>query len=58
VIKVKNLRRQRHKRFVAIAQQLGDSDDVKDFEKVFQKAFKIAFEDVARSKDTTRRRTS
>jgi hypothetical protein len=48
---------ERHKRFVAIAQQLGASDDVKDFEKAFQKAFKIAFEDVARSKDTTRRRT-
>jgi hypothetical protein len=45
-----------------MAQQLGASDDVKDFEKAFQeafqKAFKSGFEHVARSKDTTRRRTS
>jgi hypothetical protein len=49
---------ERHSRFVATAQQLGASDDVKDFQKAFQKAFKNAFEHVARSKDTTRRRTS
>jgi hypothetical protein len=49
---------ERHNRFLAMAQQLGASDDVKDFEKAFQKAFKSAFEPVARSKDTTGRRTS
>jgi len=41
-----------------MAQQMGASDDVKEFEKAFQKAFKSAFENVARSKDTTKRRTS
>ena len=34
----------RHNRFVAMAQQVGASDDVKDFEKAFQKAFKNAFD--------------
>ena len=48
---------ERHNRFVAMAQQLGASDDVKDFQKAFQKAFKNALEHVARSKDMTRRRT-
>jgi hypothetical protein len=49
---------ERHNRFLAMAQQLGASDDVRDFEKAFQKAFKSAFEPVARSKETTRRRRS
>jgi hypothetical protein len=49
---------ERHNRFLAMAQQMGASDDVKEFEKAFQKAFKSAFENVARSKDTTKRRTS
>ena len=49
---------ERHSRFVATAQQLGASDDVKDFEKAFQKAFKNAFEKIACRKDATRRRTS
>jgi hypothetical protein len=48
----------RHNRFVAMAQQVGASDDVKDFEKAFQKAFKSAFEKMACRKDATRRRTS
>ena len=46
---------ERHNRFIAMAQQLGASDDVKDFEKAFQKAFKSAFENIARWKDSTRR---
>ena len=49
---------ERHNRFVAMAQQVGASDDVKDFEKAFQKAFKNAFEKIACRKDATRRRTS
>jgi hypothetical protein len=56
--KPKSTDAERHKRFVAMAQQPGASDDVKDFEEAFQKAFKSAFEHVARAKDTTRRRTS
>jgi hypothetical protein len=55
--KPKSTDAERHKRFVAMAQQLGASDDVKDFEDAFQRAFKSAFEHVAR-KDTPRRRTS
>jgi hypothetical protein len=49
---------ERHHRFVAMAQQVGASDDVKDFEKAFQKAFKNAFEKMACRKDATRSRTS
>jgi hypothetical protein len=49
---------ERHNRFLAMAQQVGASDDVKDFEKAFQKAFKNAFEKIACRKDATRRRTS
>jgi hypothetical protein len=48
----------RHNRFVAMAQQVGASDDVKDFEKAFQKAFKNAFEKIACRKDAPRSRTS
>jgi hypothetical protein len=49
---------ERHNRCVAMAQQVGASDDVKDFEKAFQKAFKNTFEKIACRKDATRRRTS
>ena len=49
---------ERHNRFVAMAQKVGASDDVKDFEKAFQKAFKNAFEKMACRKDATRRQTS
>jgi hypothetical protein len=49
---------ERHNRFLAIAQQVGASGDVKDFEKAFQKAFKNAFDKIAYRKDATRRRTS
>jgi hypothetical protein len=49
---------QRHNRFLAIAQQVGASDDVKDFDKAFRKAFKNAFDKIACRKDATRRRTS
>ena len=49
---------ERHNRFVAMAQQLGASDDVKDFEKAFQKAFKNTFDKIACRKDATRRRAS
>ena len=48
----------RHDRFVAMAQQVGASDDVKDFEKAFQKAFKNAFDKIACQKDAARRRPS
>jgi hypothetical protein len=37
----------RYDRFVAMTQQLGALDDLKNFEKTFQKAFKSAFENVA-----------
>jgi hypothetical protein len=37
---------ERHDRFVAMTQQIGALDDVKNFEKAFQKAFKSAFENV------------
>jgi hypothetical protein len=49
---------ERHNRFVAMAQKVGDSDDAKDFEKAFQQAFKNAFEKIACRKDATRSRTS
>jgi hypothetical protein len=49
---------ERHYRLVATVQQVGVSDDAKDFEKAFQKAFKNAFEKIACQKDATRRRTS
>ena len=49
---------ERHNRFVAMTQQIGALDDVKDFEKAFQKAFKNAHENIACWKDATRRRTS
>jgi hypothetical protein len=39
----------RYDRFVAVRQQIGALDDVKNFERAFQKAFKSAFEDVGRS---------
>ena len=45
---------ERHNRFIAMAQQVGASDDVEDFEKAFQKAFKNAFEKIACRKDATR----
>jgi hypothetical protein len=48
----------RHDSFVAMAQQVGTSDDVKDFEKAFQRAFKNAFEKIACRKDATRRPAS
>jgi hypothetical protein len=35
---------ERRDRFVAMTQQIGALDDVKNFEKAFQKAFKSAFE--------------
>jgi hypothetical protein len=38
---------ERHNRFLAIAQQVGASDDAKDFDKAFQKAFKNAFDKIA-----------
>jgi len=41
---------ERYDRFVAMTQQIGALDDVKNFEKAFQKAFKSAFEDVAWSR--------
>jgi hypothetical protein len=41
-LKVSNVAR--HDRFVAMTQQIGAVDDVKDFERAFQKAFKNAFE--------------
>ena len=37
---------ERRDRFVAMTQQTGALDDVKNFEKAFQKAFKSAFENV------------
>jgi hypothetical protein len=46
---------ERHKRFAALAQEVGVSDDVKDFEKAFKKAFEKAFEKVARRKDANNR---
>ena len=46
---------ERHKRFAALAQEVGVSDDVKDFEKAFKKAFEKAFEKVARRKDANSR---
>ena len=49
---------ERHNRFVAMAQEIGALDDVKDFEKAFQKAFKNAYKNIACWKDATRRRTS
>jgi hypothetical protein len=39
---------ERHNRLVAMAQKVGASDDVKDFEKAFQKAFRDALESVPR----------
>jgi hypothetical protein len=36
----------RYDRFVAMTQQIGALDDLKNFEKAFQKAFKSAFENV------------
>jgi hypothetical protein len=41
---------QRHDRFVAMTQRIGALDDVKNFEKAFQEAFKSAIENVACSK--------
>jgi hypothetical protein len=41
--KVSNV--QRYDRFVAMTQQIGAIDDVKNFEKAFQKAFKSAFKE-------------
>jgi hypothetical protein len=41
-----------------MAQQVGASDDVKDFEKAFKKAFKNAFDKIACQKDAARRRPS
>jgi hypothetical protein len=35
---------ERYDRFVAMTQQIGALDDVKNFEKAFRKAFKDAFE--------------
>jgi hypothetical protein len=46
-LKVSNV--DRYDRFVAARQQIGALDDVTNFERAFQKAFKSAFEDVARS---------
>jgi hypothetical protein len=36
---------ERYDRFVAMTQQIGALDDVKNFEKAFQKAFKSAFKE-------------
>ena len=41
---------ERHDRFVAMTQRIGALDDVKNFEKAFQEAFKSAIENVACSK--------
>ena len=38
---------ERRDRFVAMTQQIGALDDVKNFEKAFQKTFKSAFENVS-----------
>jgi hypothetical protein len=46
-LKVSNV--DRYDRFVAARQQIGALHDVTNFERAFQKAFKSAFEDVARS---------
>jgi hypothetical protein len=40
--KVSNIERYEH--FAAMTQQIGAPDDVKNFERAFQKAFKSAFE--------------
>jgi hypothetical protein len=37
----------RHDRFVAMMQQMGALDDMNNFQKAFQMAFKKAFEDAA-----------
>lgn len=41
---------ERYDRFVAMTQQIGALDDVKNFEEAFQKAFRSAIENVACSK--------
>ena len=48
----------RHDRFVAMTQQIGALDDVKNFENAFQKAFKSAFENGARWKRPAGDRTN
>ena len=40
----------RYDRFAAVRQQIGALDDVKNFERAFQKAFKSALEDIDRSR--------
>jgi hypothetical protein len=49
---------ERHDRFVAMTQQTGALDDVKDFEKAFHKAFKSAFENIACSRRPTGHRAT
>jgi len=45
----------RYDRFAAVRQQIAALDDVKNFERAFQKAFKNAFEDFDRSRRATGR---
>jgi hypothetical protein len=45
---------ERHGRFVAMTQQMGALDDVKDFEKAFQEAFKKAYQDIDAGKKSRR----
>ena len=45
----------RYDRFAAVRQRFAALDDVKNFERAFQKAFKNAFEDVDRSRRATGR---
>jgi hypothetical protein len=40
----------RYDRFAAVRQQIGSLEDVKNFERAFQKAFKSALEDIDRSR--------
>jgi hypothetical protein len=49
---------ERHNRFVAMTQQIGVLDDVKDFEKAFQKAFKNALANAACTRRLTGHRTN
>jgi hypothetical protein len=49
---------ERHDRFVAMTQKIGALDDVKNFEKAFQKPFKSAFDNAARWKRPTGDRTN
>ena len=49
---------QRHDRFVAMTHQIAALDDVKNFETAFQKAFKIAVDNVAHRRRLRGHRTN